>query len=161
MPRTLNKKKEKDRSNAARGKLESDNQSTPASDTTLASSPETSGSPTSLTGGTVNSTQAKTPYTDATPIPADIVRRNWRSQNPSSIPPSDPASAELSSSRAVAEGYILCEPCQIEVRKDDYARHCRGTAHLISQESPIKPLDTLTLGHVGAGVSLVHLFFFS
>ncbi|CAO3573023.1 unnamed protein product [Mortierella alpina] len=154
MPRTLNKKKQKTRSNAAaQEERESDNPSTPAIHRTLTSSPETSGSSTPPAGDITIST--KVSHTDTTSIPAEVVRRNWRSQNQSATPTSGPGSPELSASRAVAEGYILCEPCQMEVREDDYARHCRGTAHLISQESPIKPLDTLTLGHENKGFRML------
>ncbi|KAG9321725.1 hypothetical protein KVV02_006639 [Mortierella alpina] len=157
MPRTVAKKKQKLRSSATvRGELRSDNQSTPASNKTLPSSPETSGSSTPIAGDTTIPTAAKVSRTDATSIPADIVRRNWRSRNQSvATPTSGPGSLELSTSRTVAEGYILCESCQMEVREDDFARHCRGTAHLISQESPIKPLDTLTLGHENKGFRML------
>ncbi|KAF9101107.1 G patch domain and ankyrin repeat-containing protein 1 [Mortierella sp. GBA35] len=43
----------------------------------------------------------------------------------------------------------------MEVRKDDLNRHRRGTAHLISQESPIKPIDALTLGHENKGFRML------
>ncbi|KAF9955350.1 G patch domain and ankyrin repeat-containing protein 1 [Mortierella alpina] len=151
MPRTVNKKKQKGRSNAAaQRKLGSGSHTTPASD----SPSETSGSSTPIAEDTTVSTP-KVSLADATSIPADIVRRNWRSQNPSANSASGPESPELSTSRTVAEGYILCESCQLEVREDDFARHCRGTAHLISQESPIKPLDTLTLGHENKGFRML------
>ncbi|KAG0317600.1 G patch domain and ankyrin repeat-containing protein 1 [Dissophora globulifera] len=44
---------------------------------------------------------------------------------------------------------------EIEVREDDMDRHRRGTAHLISQESHIKPLDTLALGHGNKGFRML------
>ncbi|KAI7823398.1 hypothetical protein BC939DRAFT_451991 [Gamsiella multidivaricata] len=71
----------------------------------------------------------------------EIVRRNWQTNH-------GPA-------RVVAEGHVLCESCQIEVREDDLDRHQRGTAHLMSQESPIKPLDTLILGHSNKGFRML------
>ncbi|KAI8600261.1 hypothetical protein EDD21DRAFT_416022 [Dissophora ornata] len=72
---------------------------------------------------------------------AEIIRRNWQDNQ--------------DSTRVVADGHVLCEPCQIEVREDDLERHRRGTAHLISQESPIKPLDTLALGHKNKGFRML------
>ncbi|KAF9272850.1 G patch domain and ankyrin repeat-containing protein 1 [Mortierella alpina] len=156
MPRTLNKKKRKSHTNTAvRGEQESVSQSTPASDKILTSSPEPSGSSTPITGDTALPTAAKISRAEETSIPAEVIRRNWRSQNRSATPVSGSGSPEPSASRIIAEGYILCEPCQMEVREDDYERHCRGTAHLISQESPIKPLDTLTLGHENKGFRML------
>ncbi|KAF9580587.1 hypothetical protein BGW38_002702, partial [Lunasporangiospora selenospora] len=55
----------------------------------------------------------------------------------------------------VAVGYEFCDSCQMEVRKDDMDRHRKGTAHLMSQESPIKPLDSLTLGHKNKGFKML------
>ncbi|KAF9995778.1 G patch domain and ankyrin repeat-containing protein 1 [Entomortierella chlamydospora] len=72
----------------------------------------------------------------------EIVRRNWQSSS-------------KGPSRVIADGYVLCEPCQIEVREDDLERHRRGTAHLISEESPVKPLDHLTLGHSNKGFRML------
>ncbi|KAG0304515.1 G patch domain and ankyrin repeat-containing protein 1 [Dissophora globulifera] len=72
---------------------------------------------------------------------AEVIRRNWQ--------------GDQGPTRVVADGYILCESCQIEVREDDMDRHCRGTAHLISQESHIKPLDTLALGHGNKGFRML------
>ncbi|KAF9306769.1 G patch domain and ankyrin repeat-containing protein 1 [Linnemannia elongata] len=43
----------------------------------------------------------------------------------------------------------------MEVRKDDLDRHRRGTAHLMSQELPVKPIDTLTLGHENKGFRML------
>lgn len=94
---------------------------------------------------TTSSTSTK-PTSQSTQVTSDeIVRRNW-----SHATPSGSTTTEVTSSpkRTVAEGYVLCESCQIEVRKDDLDRHRRGTAHLMSQELPVKPIDTLTLGHV-------------
>ncbi|KAF9201179.1 G patch domain and ankyrin repeat-containing protein 1 [Haplosporangium sp. Z 27] len=71
----------------------------------------------------------------------EIVRRNWQSNQ--------------GTARIIADGYVLCEPCQIEVRADDLERHRRGTAHLISEESPVKPLDHLTLGHSNKGFRML------
>ncbi|KAI1315949.1 G patch domain and ankyrin repeat-containing protein 1 [Mortierella claussenii] len=81
------------------------------------------------------------PIVVSTPEAADVVRRNWQ--------------ASQGSTRVVAEGHVLCESCQIEVREDDLDRHRRGTAHLMSEESPIKPLDTLTLGHSNKGFRML------
>ena len=53
-----------------------------------------------------------------------------------------------SPARAVTIGHVLCEACQIEVREEDWDRHQSGTAHLMSKDSPIQPLDRLKLGHV-------------
>ncbi|KAF9296841.1 G patch domain and ankyrin repeat-containing protein 1 [Linnemannia elongata] len=41
------------------------------------------------------------------------------------------------------------------LRKDDLDRHRRGTAHLMSQELPVKPIDTLTLGHENKGFRML------
>jgi len=57
--------------------------------------------------------------------------------------------------RIVAPGYILCEPCQMEVRETDWERHQNGTAHLMSKDSPIQPLDRLKLGHVRLFIPLL------
>ncbi|KAF9422426.1 G patch domain and ankyrin repeat-containing protein 1, partial [Entomortierella beljakovae] len=95
---------------------------------------------------------AKTEVTTATTVSSDstqppistaeeIIRRNWQSNH--------------GSDRIVAEGYILCEPCQIEVREDDIERHRRGTAHLMSVDSFVKPLDALTLGHSNKGFRML------
>ncbi|KAG0258281.1 G patch domain and ankyrin repeat-containing protein 1 [Mortierella polycephala] len=73
---------------------------------------------------------------------SEITRRNWQ------VKKNSPA-------RIVAEGYILCESCKIEVREDDLDRHRQGTAHLMSQESSIQPLDTLTLGRENKGFRML------
>jgi len=86
---------------------------------------------------TSNSTLLTSTHESATSSAEEIIRRNWQTNQ--------------GSNRAVAKGYILCESCQIEVREDDLSRHKQGIAHLMAQESPIKPLDTLTLGHVSHG----------
>ncbi|KAF9988528.1 hypothetical protein BGZ65_000598 [Modicella reniformis] len=71
----------------------------------------------------------------------EIIHRNWQ--------------INQGSTRIVAEGHVLCESCQIEVREDDLDRHRQGTAHLMSQESSIKPLDTLTLGYENKGFRIL------
>ncbi|KAF9538569.1 G patch domain and ankyrin repeat-containing protein 1 [Mortierella hygrophila] len=43
----------------------------------------------------------------------------------------------------------------MEIRKDDLDRHRRGTAHLMSQELPVKPIDTLTLGRENKGFRML------
>ncbi|KAF9181023.1 G patch domain and ankyrin repeat-containing protein 1 [Haplosporangium sp. Z 11] len=73
---------------------------------------------------------------------SEITRRNWQ------VKKNSPA-------RIVAEGYIFCESCKLEVREDDLDRHRRGTAHLMSQESSIQPLDTLTLGRENKGFRML------
>ncbi|KAF9091648.1 G patch domain and ankyrin repeat-containing protein 1 [Mortierella sp. AD031] len=106
---------------------------------------------------------AGTPSTPSTPgsIPVtsdEIVRRNWSYSSQSGLTTASSSSSPASLSpptRIVAEGYVLCEPCQMEVRKDDLNRHRRGTAHLMSQESPIKPIDALTLGHENKGFRML------
>ncbi|KAF9905638.1 G patch domain and ankyrin repeat-containing protein 1 [Linnemannia zychae] len=93
----------------------------------------------------------------STQVPSDeIVRRNWShkiqaaaTETTTTVPSQPPPK------RVVAEGYIFCEPCQMEVREDDVDRHRRGTAHLMSQELPIKPIDALTLGHENKGFRML------
>lgn len=69
-------------------------------------------------------------------VMAKDFHRNWLSSHV----PADEESAD---------GFVFCEDCQIQVQIKDLERHNQGTAHLVSQESSVKPLDTLTLGHVG------------
>ncbi|KAG0241366.1 hypothetical protein B0O80DRAFT_496180 [Mortierella sp. GBAus27b] len=95
-----------------------------------------------LTSHIVSSSTPSIPTSETTISAADeIVRRNWQS--------------DQGSTRPVAKGHILCESCQIEVREDDLERHRQGTAHLMSQESPIKPLDTLKLGYENKGFRML------
>ncbi|KAG0337600.1 hypothetical protein BG000_005229 [Podila horticola] len=54
-----------------------------------------------------------------------------------------------------ADGSVFCEDCQIQVQIKDLERHNQGTAHLVSQESSVKPLDTLTLGHSNKGFRML------
>ncbi|KAG0381232.1 G patch domain and ankyrin repeat-containing protein 1 [Mortierella sp. AD032] len=87
----------------------------------------------------------------------EIVRRNWsyKRHTPSKDTTTTESSLPPPLKRIIAEGYVLCETCQMEVRKDDLDRHRRGTAHLMSQESPVKPIDALTLGHENKGFRML------
>ncbi|KAF8936123.1 G patch domain and ankyrin repeat-containing protein 1 [Haplosporangium gracile] len=106
-----------------------------------------------LPGSNTNSSTSTAPTLQSPKVtPDEIVRRNW-SQSISSNSISTEATSPPK--RTVAEGYVLCEPCQMEVRQDDLNRHRRGTAHLMSQELPVKPIDTLTLGYENKGFRML------
>ncbi|KAK5828926.1 hypothetical protein F5H01DRAFT_408413 [Linnemannia elongata] len=141
------------------------NSSIPGSNTTLSAAPLSKPTvplpqPTALSSTTLHlpeSSIASSTSTKPTPqskqVTSDeIVRRNWSHAIPSESTTTDSISPPQ---RAVAEGYVLCESCQMEVRKDDLDRHRRGTAHLMSQELPVKPIDTLTLGHENKGFRML------
>ncbi|KAF9914313.1 G patch domain and ankyrin repeat-containing protein 1 [Lobosporangium transversale] len=89
------------------------------------------------------SNELQRPESDPSSEDTEVIRRNWLIEKPAE------------STRVVAKGHILCESCQIEVRQDDLERHRRGIAHLMSEKSPIKPLDTLTLGHSNKGFRML------
>ncbi|KAF9929710.1 G patch domain and ankyrin repeat-containing protein 1 [Linnemannia zychae] len=89
------------------------------------------------------------------PASDEIVRRNWSSNNHAGTMTATANTTLLPTQRIVAEGYVYCESCQMEIKKDDLDRHRRGTAHLMSQESSIKPIDTLTLGHENKGFRML------
>ncbi|KAG0265388.1 G patch domain and ankyrin repeat-containing protein 1, partial [Linnemannia exigua] len=138
----------------------------PSTDSTGPSTPQSIASSCTTLPLLASNTTARANITSEAPIPApksqemmsdEIVRRNWSYRRRS--PSKDTATTEPSLSpppkRIIAEGYVLCETCQIEVRKDDLDRHQRGTAHLMSQESPVKPIDALTLGHENKGFRML------
>ncbi|KAF9352982.1 G patch domain and ankyrin repeat-containing protein 1 [Mortierella sp. AD094] len=144
MPRTVAIAKKK-KQRTQQSTVKSRNDSTPS----LSTEP-TSTSPASPAMAATSKVAAAEPSSSTTPsLPKqttvftaeEIVRRNWQSNQ--------------GSSRVIADGYVLCEPCQIEVREDDLERHRRGTAHLISEESPVRPLDHLTLGHSNKGFRML------
>ncbi|GJJ70246.1 hypothetical protein EMPS_02595 [Entomortierella parvispora] len=69
--------------------------------------------------------------------------------------PSLPLLTEDIPKRTVAPGYVLCKPCEMEVREADWERHQSGTAHLMSKESPIQPMDRLKLGLENKGFRML------
>ncbi|KAG0043885.1 G patch domain and ankyrin repeat-containing protein 1 [Gryganskiella cystojenkinii] len=106
----------------------------------------------------------------------ETIRRNWQvnpavfsssqsdKSNPGSPEEQESQSTTTSDSatydgeaseRPVTPGYVLCEACQIEVREEDWDRHQSGTAHLMSKDSPIQPLDRLKLGHENKGFRML------
>ncbi|KAG0201356.1 hypothetical protein BGX28_005806, partial [Mortierella sp. GBA30] len=155
MPRTLNKRP-KQRQGAGIGKTTPQKKASQPSSVKIivstTNAPESvttdSGSTSTASLSAASSTVSGMTQTSISSVSEEIISRNWRGQNQTSSPHQSPGpgSPGTATTRTVAEGYVLCEACQIEVREDDMERHCRGTAHLISQESPIKPLDTLALG---------------
>lgn len=142
MPKTLKKPAKKKQIGQPPKKQES---SASHSIKETSTSVESATAPDQDPGLTLTGSQTTSNPTLSTSAAEEIVRRNWQGNH--------------GSNRVVAEGYTLCETCQIEVREDDLVRHRQGIAHLMAQESPIKPLDTLTLGHVSHGRQ--RLLFFS
>ncbi|KAF9123143.1 G patch domain and ankyrin repeat-containing protein 1 [Mortierella sp. 14UC] len=125
-------------------------QSTTTSSSTLSSQP-----------GSSTVTESKSTLAEVTSTPKnsqvtsdEIVRRNWSHKSQAAATGTTITSTPPPK-QVIAEGYVFCEPCQMEVRKDDLDRHRRGTAHLMSQELPIKPIDALTLGHENKGFRML------
>ncbi|KAG0222974.1 G patch domain and ankyrin repeat-containing protein 1 [Actinomortierella wolfii] len=50
---------------------------------------------------------------------------------------------------------IWCSTCLLKVHKDDALRHQHGTAHLLSQDSAIRPLDSLILSPNNKGFKMM------
>ncbi|KAF9169291.1 G patch domain and ankyrin repeat-containing protein 1 [Mortierella sp. AD011] len=140
MPRTVAIAKKK-KQRTQQSSVKSGNDSTPSLSAEPTSTSQTS--PVVAATSQVVATESPALPQQTTVFTAEeIVRRNWQNSS-------------KESNRVIADGYVLCEPCQIEVREDDLERHCRGTAHLISEESPVKPLDHLTLGHSNKGFRML------
>ncbi|KAF8984127.1 hypothetical protein CPC16_000728 [Podila verticillata] len=64
-------------------------------------------------------------------------------------------SSHVQADQEPVDGSVFCEACLIQVQIKDLERHNQGTAHLVSQESTVKPLDTLTLGHSNKGFRML------
>ncbi|KAG0362582.1 hypothetical protein BG005_004929 [Podila minutissima] len=120
----------------------------PSKPTSSSSSAQYAGSSSSPTPGSSSilapgaKTKKRAPGKIGKTVMAKDFHRNW-------------LSSQVQVTEEPADGSVFCEDCQIQVQIKDLERHNQGTAHLVSQESSVKPLDTLTLGHSNKGFRML------
>ncbi|KAG0253384.1 G patch domain and ankyrin repeat-containing protein 1 [Actinomortierella ambigua] len=73
-----------------------------------------------------------------------------------SVDPSVPAPAVQEDCGPAADNEsIWCSTCEMTIHRDDAFRHRHGTAHLVSQDSAIRSLDSLMLGSSNKGFKMM------